>query len=193
MSIDFESWEEKTLSGKVIYDHSPERNKNLVSKDSALVCATFTHTPSENSHIQLWPFLLCKSLWASSCLWEATPSILAKHNIPLNSCALIHLHFSTVGLFIFLPIFIIIKNLRWPFFCIQISMLVCVFRLHPRVASVDPTRVLRRLLKWPVGSISLGMIRSAYEFLVALTWKWCRTGFMSALFWLITRGNVCLF
>lgn len=53
MSIGFESWEEKTLSGKVIYDHSPERNKNLVSKDSALVCATFTHTPSENSHTQL--------------------------------------------------------------------------------------------------------------------------------------------
>lgn len=53
MSIGFENWEEKTLSGKVIYDHSPERNKNLVSKDSALVCATFTHTLSENSRIQL--------------------------------------------------------------------------------------------------------------------------------------------
>lgn len=34
-------------------------------------------------------------------------------------------------------------------------MLVCVFRMHPRVASVDPTRVFTCLLEWPVGSISL--------------------------------------
>lgn len=48
MLIDFESWERKTLNGKVFYDHS-ERNKNLVSKDSALVCATFTHHPHQKT------------------------------------------------------------------------------------------------------------------------------------------------
>lgn len=62
MLIGFESWEGKTLNGKVFYDHS-ERNKNLVSKDSALVCATFTHTPiRKQSHSTVCDLLYCESL-----------------------------------------------------------------------------------------------------------------------------------
>lgn len=63
MLIGFESWEEKTLNGKDIYDHSSERNKNLVSKDSALVHAVFIHTPTrKQSHSTVCDLFYCASL-----------------------------------------------------------------------------------------------------------------------------------